>query len=102
LRSDVTEICQLVTANGRAWTPDTIDLRRIFNERPAVRSRGDAGAALARDLGMVCRAQVSVEVPLLSPIAFRSTPRWFTSRLAAGGAGHVAVAEYPGQMTGQM
>jgi hypothetical protein len=51
---------------------------------------------------MVCRAQVSVEVPSMSPIAFRSTRRWFTPRLAAGGAELVAVAEDLGQMTGLM
>jgi hypothetical protein len=81
---------------------------------------------------MVCRAQVSLEaepegrtvrfagqltavqlderlrvcaprqLPSMSPIAFRSTARWFTLGLAVDGAEVVAVAECPGQMTGPM
>jgi hypothetical protein len=92
----------------------------------------DAGAALARDLGMVFRVQLSPEaepegyavrfagrlkaVQLnerlracasrrtreMSPIVFRSTPRWFTPRLAAGGAELVGVAEYLHHMTEPM
>jgi hypothetical protein len=38
----------------------------------------------------------------LSPISSRSTPRWFTPGLAAGGAELVAVADYLGRMTGPM
>ena len=81
---------------------------------------------------MVCRAQVSLEaepeggavrlagrltavqldgrfpvcaprrLPSISLISFRSTPRWFTLRRAAGGAELVAVADHLGRMTGPM
>jgi hypothetical protein len=90
------------------------------------------GAALARDLGMVCRVQVSPEAEpeeytvrlagrltavqldkrlpacasrrlrSMSPIVIRSTPRWFTPRLAAGGAELVGVAENLHHMTEPM
>jgi hypothetical protein len=128
----VTEICQLVTANGRAWTPSPIDPGRIFSERRAVRPRGDAGAALARELGMVCRVQVSAQAEpaaytvrlagrltavqlderlragasrrlcSMSPIATHSTPHCFTPRLAAGGAELVGVADRLHRMTGPL
>ena len=80
---------------------------------------------------MVCRAQVSLEaepeggavrlagrltamqldqrrrvcglrLSSMSPRSFRSTPRWFTLRRAAGGAELVAVADHLGRMTGPM
>jgi hypothetical protein len=48
------------------------------------------------------RAWASRRLPWLSPLSFRSTPRWFTPRLAAGGAELVAAVAYLGHMTGPM
>jgi len=98
LSAHVTEICQLVTANGRARTRYAIGRRCIFQRKASGSSRGDAGAALARDLGMVCRVQVSLE----PEPAESSTPGWFTPRLSAGSAELVAAAECLGRMTGLM
>ena len=48
------------------------------------------------------RACAPRRLPSMVPLSFRSTPRWFTPGLAAGGAELVAVADYLGRMTGPM
>ena len=46
------------------------------------------------------RLRLAATLPRCSPIASRSTPRWFTPGLAAGGAELVAVASVPGPHDG--
>jgi hypothetical protein len=61
-----------------------------------------AGRLKAVQLDERLRACASRRMCSMSPIATRSTPRWFTPRLAAGGAEFVGVAEYPHHMTEPM
>jgi hypothetical protein len=48
------------------------------------------------------RACASRQLPSISPISLRSTPRWLTPPLAANGAELVGVFDYPGRMTVSM
>jgi hypothetical protein len=61
-----------------------------------------AGRLTAAQLDERLRVGAPRRLSSMSPIAFRSTPRWFTPRLAAGGAELVAVADYRGHMPGPM
>jgi len=61
-----------------------------------------AGRLEAVQLDKQLRACASRRPRLMSPIVFRSAPRWFTPRLAAGGAELVGVAEYLHHMTEPM
>jgi hypothetical protein len=61
-----------------------------------------AGRLTAAQLNERRRAYALRPRPALSPIASRSTERWFTPRLAAGGAARIAVAECLGHMTGPL
>jgi hypothetical protein len=61
-----------------------------------------AGRLTAAQLNERPRAYALRRRPSLLPIASRSTPRWFSPRLAAGGAARVAVAECLGHMTGPL
>jgi hypothetical protein len=61
-----------------------------------------AGRLTAVQLDERLRACASRRRLSMSPISFRSTSRWFTPRLAAGGAELVGVAEYLRHMTEPM
>jgi hypothetical protein len=61
-----------------------------------------AGRLTGVQLDQQLRARASRRRPSMSPIASRSTPRWFTPRLAAGGAELVAVTQGLVHATGPM
>jgi hypothetical protein len=61
-----------------------------------------AGRLTAVQLDERLRACASRRLPSISPISFRSTPRWLTPPLAANGAELVGVFDYPGRMTVSM
>jgi hypothetical protein len=58
-----------------------------------------AGGLTTVQLDERLRARASQRLPSISPIAFRSTPRWLTPPLAANGVELVGVSDYPGRMT---
>ncbi|HMJ81955.1 MAG TPA: hypothetical protein VK504_02240 [Vicinamibacterales bacterium] len=61
-----------------------------------------AGRLTAVQLDERLRACALRRLSSISPISFRSTPRWLTPPLAANGAELVGVSDYPGRMTVSM
>jgi hypothetical protein len=71
-------------------------------ERCTVRLAGRLTAVQLEERLRVCASRRLPSMSPISLISFRSTPRWFTPRLAAGGAERVGVAEDLRHMTGPM